>query len=184
MIMRAFLSLLLLSSLLLTGCGGDEHQDVKQWMTDSAKDLRGRVQPIPEIKPFPIVSYDAADLLDPFDTAKAKPEKRGQGGGLQPDFDRPREPLEAFPLESLKMVGMVRINNVNHALIEASGVVHQVKVGSHIGLDFGVITGITDSEVQITELVQDPSGETADWVERPATLQLQESAAQQKESRK
>ncbi len=179
--------LLAATSVLLVACAGDEHQDMKQWMADSAKDLRGRVQPIPEIKPFPVVSYDAGDLLDPFNPRKAQPEKRGGGTGLQPDFDRPREPLEAFALESLKMVGVVHIKNAFHALINASGVVHQVKSGSHIGLDFGVITGIAESEVRIKELVQDPSGQTADWVERPASLQLQESVAgqpQQKESRK
>jgi type IV pilus assembly protein PilP len=176
--------LVVATSVILAACGGDEHQDIKEWMADSAKDLHGRIQPIPEIKPFPVVSYDAGDLLDPFDPRKAQPEKRGSGGSLQPDFDRPREPLEAFPLESLKMVGVVRIKNAFHGLVDASGVVHQVKSGNHIGLDFGVITGITESEVRIKELVQDPSGQTADWVERPASLQLQESVVQQKESRK
>jgi type IV pilus assembly protein PilP len=176
--------IILVISVFLTACGGEEHQDIKQWMAESAKDLHGRVQPIPEIKPFPVVSYNAADLLDPFDLRKAQPEKKTSSSGLQPDFDRPREPLEAFPLETLKMVGVVRIKNAFHALVAASGVVHQVKSGSHIGLDFGVIASITESEVRIKELVQDPSGQTADWVERPATLQLQESIAQQKESKK
>lgn len=174
-------SLILLVPLALTACGGEEHQDLKQWMADSSKDMRGRVQPIPEIKAFPIVSYDAGDLVDPFSPAKIVPEKRGGAG--QPDFDRPREPLEAYPLETLKMVGVVREKGVLHALILAAGTMYQVKVGNHMGQDFGVVTAITDSEVQIKELVQDPTGQTADWVERMSTLQLQEGGPQ-KEAKK
>lgn len=178
---RYLLSLLAVS--LMSACGSEEHQDIKQWMNDSSKDMRGRVQPIPEIKAFPIVSYDAGDLLDPFSPAKAVPEKRA-GGGLQPDFDRPREPLEAYPLETLKMVGVVRGKVGLHALIQAAGAIHQVRIGNHLGQDFGVVTGITETEVSIKELVQDPSGQTADWVERQTGLQLQESGEPQKETRK
>jgi type IV pilus assembly protein PilP len=177
------LSLVLVMPLALVACGGEEHQDIKQWMVDSSKDMRGHVQPVPEIKAFPIVSYDAGDLVDPFSPSKVIPEKRAGTGGLQPDFDRPREPLEAYPLETLKMVGVVRDKGVLHALIQVGGVVYQVRIGNHMGQDFGVVTGITDSEVQIKELVQDPTGQTADWVERLSTLQLQEGAPQ-KETRK
>jgi type IV pilus assembly protein PilP len=164
--------------LLLVACGGDEHSDVKQWMNESTKDLRGHVPPLPEIKPFPVVSYDASELVDPFSAAKIVPEKRTGGTGLKPDFDRPKEPLEAFPLESLKMVGVMRKNSVNYALINANGVVYQVRAGNHVGQNFGFIISITDSEINIRELVQDPTGQTSDWVERPATLQLQEQADQ------
>jgi type IV pilus assembly protein PilP len=176
-------ALALLVPLALAACGGEEHQDIKQWMAESSKNMRGKVQPIPEIKAFPIVSYDAGDLLDPFNPAKIIPERRAGAGGLQPDFDRPREPLEAYPLETLKMVGVVRDKGVPHALIQVAGTVYQVKVGNHMGQDFGVVTAITDSEVQVKELVQDPTGQTADWVERLSTLQLQEGAPQ-KEVRK
>ena len=177
------ISLVLVMPFVLAACGGEEHQDIKQWMAESSKDMRGHVQPIPEIKAFPIVSYDAADLLDPFSPSKVIPEKRAGSGGLQPDFDRPREPLEAYPLETLKMVGVVRDKGALHALIQMGGVVYQVRIGNHMGQDFGVVTGITDSEVQVKELVQDPTGQTADWVERLSTLQLQEGAPQ-KETRK
>ncbi len=161
-------------TLLLVACGGDEHQDIKQWMAEQAAGMHGRVQPIPEIKPFPIVSYDAGDMLDPFSPAKVVPEKRGSSGGIQPNFDRPREPLEAYPLESMTMVGVVRKNKTLHALIQVDNMIHQVRVGNHLGQNFGVISSITESAVNIKELVQDPSGQTADWVERLATLQLQE----------
>jgi type IV pilus assembly protein PilP len=116
--MMRFPAHVLLIAVTLTACSGDEHQDVKEWMADASKDMHGRVQPIPEIKAFPIVSYDAGDLPEPFSPGKVVPEKRTGGGGIQPDFDRPKEPLEAYPLESLKMVGVVRKNKVLHALIE------------------------------------------------------------------
>lgn len=175
---------ILLACVVVAACGGEEHQDVKQWMKEASADMRGRVQPIPEIKPFPVVSYDAGELLEPFSPGKVIPEKRLGGGGIQPDFDRPKEPLEAYPLETLKMVGVVRKDKVLHALILAGGAVHQVKKGNHLGQSFGVITAVTEAEVQIKELVQDPTGQTADWVERPATLQLQESGEPQKEARR
>jgi type IV pilus assembly protein PilP len=177
-------ALISLTVAMLIGCGGDEHQDIKEWMADASKDMHGRVQPIPEIKAFPIVSYDAGDLPEPFSPGKVVPEKRTGGGGIQPDFDRPKEPLEAYPLESLKMVGVVRKNKVLHALIEVDRTVYQARPGNHMGQSFGVITSITDAQVNIKELVQDPSGQTADWVERIATLQLQESAQAQKETKK
>jgi type IV pilus assembly protein PilP len=170
-------------ALLLAACGGEEHQDLKQWMTEQASGMHGRVQPIPEIKPFPIISYDAGDTLEPFSPAKVVPEKRSSAGGIQPNFDRPKEPLEAYPLESLTMVGVVRKNKALHALIQVDNMVHQVRVGNHLGQNFGVVSSITESQVSIKELVQDPSGQTADWVERLATLQLQEGV-QPKEAKK
>lgn len=177
-------SSIVLAAVFLAACGGDDHQDIKDWMAEASKDMHGRVQPIPEIKPFPIISYDAGDLPEPFNPAKVVPEKRSGGGGIQPDFDRPREPLEAYPLESLKMVGVMRKDKVLHALIQVDNTVYQVRPGNHMGQSFGVITSITDAEVKIKELVQDPTGQTADWVERIATLQLQEQDQPQKEARK
>jgi type IV pilus assembly protein PilP len=177
-------SSIVLAAVFLAACGGDDHQDIKDWMAEASKDMHGRVQPIPEIKPFPIISYDAGDLPEPFNPAKVVPEKRSGGGGIQPDFDRPREPLEAYPLESLKMVGVMRKDKVLHALIQVDNTVYQVRPGNHMGQSFGVITSITDAQVNIKELVQDPTGQTADWVERIATLQLQEQDQPQKEAKK
>lgn len=175
--MRYLSPILMVPFLFLLGCGGEEHQDIKQWMTAEAKDLRGRVLPLPEIKPFPIVSYDSNDLIDPFSPAKVIPEKRLGGGGLVPNFDRPKEPLEAHPLESLKMVGVVRKAGVMHALIQAGdNMIHQIKAGNHVGQNFGLVTAVTEADVRVTELVQDPSGQSADWIERQASLQLLERA--------
>jgi len=174
--------LLLLS--LLSGCGGGGHEDLKQWMEESSRELRGHVPPLPELKPFPIISYNAHDQADPFSSGRVEPEKK-EGGGTRPDFDRPREQLESFPLEALRFVGIVRKGKGKsvHGLILADGVVYQAGKGNYLGQNFGRISEIKDSELILKEIVQDPSGQTTDWVERQATLQLQEGT-QDKEVKK
>lgn len=86
-------------------------------------------------------------------------------------MDRRKEPLEAYPLESLTMVGVLVQNQVMHALIRADKSLYQVKVGNYLGQDFGVITDIGDAEIKLTELVEDTDG---DWVRRDRSLLLQE----------
>lgn len=166
---RILLTLCVLAS--LTACGSDVHQDLKQWMKDATKDLKGRVPPLPEIKPFPVVSYEAGEQSDPFRPMNIETEKKSSGGGIKPNFDRRKEPLEAYPLESLKMIGLLEKGKTKHAVIRAGTAVYQVKIGNYIGQNFGTITDISDSEVKLKELVQDSAG---DWVERTSTLQLQE----------
>ena len=174
---RRALIISVLAGLALTACGSEEHQDIKQWMNEVAKDMRGRVPPLPEIKPFPIVSYEAADLMDPFNPAKIEPDKKpeGRGGGLKPDFSRFREPLEAYPLDALKMIGLIQKGSQMNAIIMADKKVYVVKVGNYMGQNFGKITAITPTEVQLREQIQDSSG---DWVEHGGSLQLQEQETQ------
>ncbi|MDO8958168.1 MAG: pilus assembly protein PilP [Rhodocyclaceae bacterium] len=177
-------SLLLLAAA-LSGCGDAEHQDIKQWMDESSRDLRGRVKPLPELKPFPLIAYEAHDQMDPFSANRVEPEKREGGGGARPDFDRPREQLENFPLESLQYIGVVSKtkSKSRHALVQVDGVVYQASKGNYMGQNFGRIVAITDTEIILKEIVQDPSGQTTDWVERQMTLQLLDGTAG-KESKK
>jgi type IV pilus assembly protein PilP len=160
-----------LACLGLAGCGGEEHQDLRQWMKESTKDFKGRVPPLPEIKSFPPVAYEAIDLLEPFNSAKIEPEKKPGSGGLKPDFERRKEPLEAYPLESLKMVGVLVKGKMTHALVQADKTLHQVKIGNYMGQNFGIITEIGETEIKLKELVSDSLG---DYAERTSTLQLQE----------
>lgn len=169
--MKARTSLLIAATLVLAACGGNVHDDIRAWMTASTANLKGRVPPLPEIKAFPIVSYDADAKLDPFKSMGMEPEKKGGGGGLKPDLKREKEALESFPLESLKMVGLLQQAKMKHALIRAGNALYQVKIGNYMGQNFGIISDIDESKVQIKELIQDPGGE---WVERTSTLQLQE----------
>lgn len=162
--------LLLASCVVLAGCA-DEHEDMQAWMNEQAAGMRGMVKPLPEIQPFPVVAYEAAALIEPFKASRIEPERRLSGGGLRPDPDRRREPLEAYPLETLQMVGVLTRDKVSYALVQADKSLYQVRVGNYIGQDYGVVTAITEAEVSLRELVEDVNG---DWVERTSSLQLQE----------
>lgn len=163
---------LLVVCLLLGACAGDEHSDLKLWMDGVARDVKGKVPPLPQVRPYEAVAYDAASLIDPFKPAKiGAAEKKASSGGLQPNMDRPREPLEAYPLESLKYVGVMTKKRGSFAIIQVDGSLYQVKPGNYMGQNFGVITKVSESEVVLKELVQDSAGE---WAERVSTLVLQE----------
>jgi type IV pilus assembly protein PilP len=159
------------ASTMLVGCVADEHQDIKQWMQEASKTIKGKIPPLPEITPFPIVSYEAADQMDPFNSLRMETGKKGEGSGLRPDPNRYKEPLEAYPLESLKMVGVIHEKGRTSAMVLADKSVHTVRLGSYMGQNFGMVVGITDMEIQLKELVQDQDSE---WVERATSLQLQE----------
>jgi type IV pilus assembly protein PilP len=167
--MRTFA--VVLASVVLMGCSSSENEDLRQWMGDAAKDIKGRIPPLPQVKPYEPVPYDAGMLVDPFKSSKIGAEqKKGGGSGMQPDLDRPREPLEGYPLESLKYVGVMTKKKASYALIQVDGALYQVKVGNYMGQNFGVVIKISESETLLKELVQDPAG---DWVERSSTLVLQ-----------
>ena len=93
----------LLASALVAGCGGESHQDLRAWMADQGKNAKGRLDPLPQIRPYEPFAYNAYDLPDPFKPRKIEPMKGSNR--LAPDLARRREPLEAYPLESLTMVG-------------------------------------------------------------------------------
>lgn len=156
---------------LLAGCAGGSEDDLQAWMTEQAKTMRGSVQTLPELKPFPVVAYAGTQGDDPFRSARMEPERRASAGALRPDMDRRREPLESYPLESMQMVGILMQGRNTHALIKANNALHQVKVGNYMGQNFGVVTQITENQVTLRELVEDLYG---DWVERITPLTLQE----------
>lgn len=156
---------------LLVGCAGGSEDDLQTWMNEQAKTMRGSVQTLPELKPFPVVAYAGTQGDDPFRSARMEPERRASAGALRPDMDRRREPLESYPLESMQMVGILMQGRNTHALIKANNALHQVKVGNYMGQNFGVVTQITENQVTLRELVEDVYG---DWVERITPLTLQE----------
>lgn len=181
MSMRANLGRLLgvIASVWLVACGGGgNHDDLKQWMREATKNQHGKIPPLPEVKPYEPAVYQAEILTDPFKPARIEPEgkKRRTSGKLQPDFEA-RElrnnPLERYPLESLSMIGYLKIGNMPYAVVQMDQLVKQVKIGEYIGQDFGIVTQVSDTEVTVRELIQDSAG---DWSERTSTLLLQEKS--------
>lgn len=166
-------SIVLLAALLLSACSSEEFADLQEFVNNSGADLRGKVPPAPEIKPYEPFPYDnSAGLPDPFKARKPDKKDARNGGQNQPDITRARQELEEFPLDSLKMVGSLRKGKVGNAIIRSSeGKIYRVKVGNYIGMNFGQITSITETEVIIKEMVQDSAG---DWLERESSLQLVE----------
>ena len=162
---------LVVACVALSACSSSENDDLRKWMNDVTRNIKGSIPPLPQVKPYEPVPYDAAALIDPFKVSKLGSEqKKSSGGGLQPDLDRPREPLEAYPLESLKFVGVIMRRKQSFAIIQVDSALYQAKVGNYVGQNFGVITKITETETTLKELVQDAAG---DWVERSSTLMLQ-----------
>jgi type IV pilus assembly protein PilP len=156
--------------LLLTACGGEPYEDLKQFVKDSDSLPRGRIEPLPEVKPYEPVAYNAFELSDPFRPRKVEQAKGG--GGLTPDLNRRKEALEAYPLDYLRMVGTLEQGRGIFALVRTpDNTLYRVKQGNYIGQNFGFITQITDSSVTLKEIVQDGTG---DWSERVSTLQLLE----------
>ena len=171
--MRRFCALACMA--MLAACGGEQFGDLKNELNDLTKDLRGRVDPLPQVRPYEPVPYQAENEVDPFrpgriDVAVAggPTSKEGRPG---PDIDRPKEPLEAFPLESIQMVGSLTQGRETFGLVKAGPNLYRVRKGNYMGQNFGVITGIDESQISLKELIQEGSGE---WVERSSSLQLQE----------
>ncbi len=158
---------------LLAGCEADR-AELQSWMDETRRNTPVVTQKVSEPKKFERFVYQAADETDPFSVAKMRNGGASVAGrasnGLQPDSTRRREPLEAFPLDNLKLVGNLRQGNANVALLLADSTVFQVRVGNYIGQNFGRVLKISESEVAIRETVQDAAG---DWVERDTALQLQ-----------
>ena len=159
---------------LLAGCGDRDEQEVRQWMKEVDGSVRVAVKPLPEPKTFVPFAYASAGGADPFnpnkllaDGAAARP-----GGGVAPDTGRRKEFLEGFPLDTMRMVGMLKKGRTVLALLQIDSAVYQVQAGQRLGQNFGLVTSVSETAVNVKETVQDASGE---WVERTATLELQES---------
>jgi type IV pilus assembly protein PilP len=162
------------ATVFLNGCGSGEFEDLNRFVEESKEGLRGRVEPLPEIKQFEAFAYSAFDLSDPFqprntDVAGQNPA----GGGPAPDMNRRKETLEAFPLESLKMVGTLEQQRVRYALIRTPDKnLYRAKVGNYMGQNFGIVTTISETVISLKEVIQDPAN--GGWNERTASLQLLE----------
>jgi type IV pilus assembly protein PilP len=177
--MKARLAACGVAAILVAAGGGESHQDLRAWMQDQGKGVKGKLDPLPQVRPYEPFTYNAFDLADPFKPRKIEPVKGGSK--LAPDLNRRKEPLESYPLESLQMVGTLQRGKSTYALVRTTERdVYQVKVGNYLGQNFGVIVSIGDGDIQLKELVQDGAG---DWTERTSTLQLADADTRQERRR-
>lgn len=173
--------ILALAGAALSGCIGGDDEELTQWMAQQRATTKPQVQPISEPKQFKPEAYAMEGQVEPFSnqklTAALKRESQQQGTAsaalLAPELNRRKEPLEAYPLDSMAMVGSLVKQGQPVALVKVDNLLYQVKPGNYLGQNYGKITKVGESEVVLRELVQDAAGE---WVERVATLQLQEKS--------
>jgi type IV pilus assembly protein PilP len=153
----------------LAGCTSAD-DELNKFIEDTRHEPGGRVEPLPEIRPYETFVYADSEMRSPF-----MPSAPGAGAGLagvRPDSKRNREFLEQFSLDTLKMVGTLRLGGSMFGLVQTKdGLVHRVSVGEHMGQAEGKITDITPSKISLVEIVPDSLG---GYMERPAALALNE----------
>ena len=158
--------------LLLSGCGRSM-DDLNTYIDQIKARPGGRIEPLPEVQPAPSHTYAASrrGARSPF---VADTPVRARADGIQgPDPDRPRQFLEQFPLDTMRMVGSLELGGRPSALVQtADGLVHRVQRGNYLGQNDGRVTAISESEIQLTEIVSDGLG---GYIERPAALALSEN---------
>jgi type IV pilus assembly protein PilP len=172
---RAFVLLgLAVAGALLTGCTSST-EELQQWMDEQRAQARPTVKPLTPPKTFQPQPYEAQAVVDPFSTQKLTVALRREAAQpsslLAAEMKRRREPLEAFPLDTMAMVGSVSRDGRPYALLRVDSLLYQARVGDYLGQNFGRITKISETEITLREVVQDAAGE---WIERTSTLQLQE----------
>jgi type IV pilus assembly protein PilP len=175
--MSRALLLLAVAALALAGCGLDENSDLRQELAQLTKDFRGQVPPLPQVRPYEPVPYTSEGQVDPFRAERIEVAQSARGTSataakLLEHEKRVKEPLEAFPLESITMLGTITQEKETFALVKAGPNLYRVRKGNYMGQNFGVITAIDEAQISLKELVQDSGGE---WVERSSSLQLVEA---------
>ena len=163
---------------ILAGCGSSDQEELQQWMTAQRNATRPRIAPMPAPTKFTPQTYGQEASIEPFSNQKlTQALKRDSSQAtanaelIAPELSRRKEPLEATPLDAVAMVGSLTKAGRPVALVRVDNLIYQVRVGNHLGQNYGRITAVTEANVVLREIVQDAAGE---WTERPATLQLLE----------
>ncbi len=162
----------------LSACGGGGGEELQKWMAEQRNQTRPKVVPIPEPKVFKPEAYAPVGMVEPFSREKlAQALKRdstqatSNAGLVAPELARRKQALEAFPLDSMALVGSMVRAGQPVALVRVNNLLYQVRPGDYLGQNYGRVTKINETEVALREIVQDAVGE---WIERTASLQLQE----------
>lgn len=176
MMSRISIGVLLGTVAALSGCTSQQ-EELQAWMAQERAQTRPSVQPISPPQKFDPQPYQVGDTVEPFSPQKLivvlKQDRSQPNSVVASELNRRKQPLEAYPLDSMSMVGSVARKGVQYALLKVDNLLYQVKVGDYLGQNFGKIMKVTETEIELREIVQDASGE---WIERPAALQLQEGA--------
>ena len=174
---RAFLANAVLCGIAaaaLAGCSA-EQDELQQWMEQQKREVKPSIEPLSAPKKFIPQPYAALGAVEPFSTQKLtvalKQEARQPNSLLAAEINRRKEPLEAFPMDSMAMVGSVQREGRPYALLRVDNLLYQVKVGDYLGQNYGRIVKIGETEIAYREIIQDAAGE---WIERNSALQLQE----------
>jgi len=163
---RLVLICLSLAGLAAAGCSGGQ-SDLQNWIEATKKKPGGRIQPLPEVKPYESFVYGASNLRSPFQPQAAS---SANGQNLRPSSRRNREFLEGFSLDTLKMVGTFKVGTQFYGLVQSrDGLVHKVQPGNYLGQNDGKVTEITGARINLVEIIPDGLG---GYVERPASLAL------------
>jgi len=162
----------------LAGCGASSQEELQKWMNEQRANTKPHVTPIPEPKKFTPQAYTEEGATDPFSNLKLtqalkrdSAQSAANAALVAPELARRKEPLEAYPLDAVKMVGSMLKEGHPVALLRIDNLLYQVKPGNYLGQNYGKIVKVSETEVVLREIVQDAAGE---WTERTATLQLQE----------
>jgi type IV pilus assembly protein PilP len=162
----------------LGGCGASSEDELNQWMVEQKSQTRPKVAPISEPKQFLPESYTQVTEVEPFSNQKLtqalkreSTQSAGNGALIAPELARRKEALESFPLDAMALVGSLVKAGQPVALIKVDNLLYQVRPGNYLGQNYGRVMKIAETEVILREIVQDAVGE---WIERTATLQLQE----------
>lgn len=165
-------------ALLLTACGSSGQEELQAWMNQQRVQTKPKVDPIPEPKKFTPQAYTQEGTTDPFSNLKLtqalkreSSQSTSNAGLVAPELARRKEPLEGFPLDAMKMVGSLTKEGLPVALVRVDNLLYQVRPGNYLGQNYGKIVKVGETEVVLREIIQDAAGE---WIERTATLQLQE----------
>lgn len=172
---------LLALTLLLSACTSSGTDELQAWMQSERNSIKPSVQPIPAPTKFEPQPYAGERSTPPFSVEKLTSVLRGNPSSpvvnsalIEPELNRRKQPLEAYPLDTMSMVGSLNRDGQLVALVKVDKLLYQVRPGTYLGQNYGRVTRISETEVVMREIVQDPGGE---WIERPAALQLQEEAS-------
>ena len=168
------------AALLVSGCGSSKEDDIREWMVTERNQTQPKVKPLPAPKQFVPEPYRNASAVEPFSNQKLtqalkrdSAQVASNGALVAPELARRREPLEAFPLDSMTLVGSIVKAGQPVALVKVDNLLYQVKPGNYLGQNYGKVTKISETEITLREIAQDAVGE---WIERVVSLQLQEKS--------